>query len=212
MSAHRVLTISVLLAALTVIGMVWFHVAGQRDHFPSAKPPYVLSDYTIQFERTACFGNCPDFHLTIYPDGRTLLRMPASYPYQPGRTFSGIQDIELSSRIHRPMQEQLIHTLERGQYWKLQSNYSRKVTDNPGTRVEVATPQRSWAVHVYAVPCRSDQWDPIGDESFERVPDVFCDLAKQLDTVACETFGQGIRSSPDPSLVPIWPPHCEPTL
>lgn len=197
------------MTACVVIGMAWFYLAGQRDHFPSAKPPYVLSDYTIQLERTACFGMCPAFDLTVNPDGRTLLTMPASYPIESGREFSELHDLKFSWRIERHLQERLIDTLEKGKYWKLKPDYSRMVTDNPSTRIEVSTPQRSWPVHVYAVPCRSDRWDPSGDESIGRVPDVFCDLAAQLDAVACETYERGAESSADPNLVPIWPPHCE---
>ena len=209
-SFRRILLYVALLAGCAVTCLLLIHVRGHRDFFPSSKPPYVISHYAMRLERTACFGTCPTFDLSIDTDGKTLLTMPASFPIASGRA-SEMHEIEFRGEVGHEQRRRLIATLEKGRFWALKSNYSRMVTDNPSTRIEVRTPERRWSVNVYAVPCQSDRWDPIGDKSVERVPDVFCGLAEQLDAVACETYGQGVKSSLDNQLVPIWPPHCEST-
>ena len=207
-SARRIFMYTALIATCVIACLLWVDIEGNRDFFPSAKPPYVLSNYTIHLERTACFGDCPTFDLTINSDGKTVLTMPASYPIASVRA-SEMHELKFLGEVGRRRREKLIDTLERGRFWRLKSDYSRMVTDNPSTRIEIRTPERNWSVHVYAVPCQSAHWDPIGSESIERVPDVFCQLAEQLDAVACETYGRGMKSSLDPNPVPIWPPHCE---
>lgn len=209
-SSRRILLYAALLAGCAVTCLVLIYVRGQRDLFLSAKPPYVLSHYTMRLGRTACFGSCPTFDLSIDTDGKTLLTMPASYPIASGRA-SEMHKMEFRGEVGHEQRRRLIATLEQGRFWALKSDYSRMVTDNPSTRIEIRTPERRWSVRVYAVPCQSDRWGPIGDTSVEPVPDVFCDLAEQLDAVACETYGQGLKSSLDSELVPIWPPYCEST-
>ena len=209
---HRIALHAVALAVVSAGLILGYHIAVGRDpgFFPVAKPPYRLADYAFRLERTGCFGNCPDFILTVEADGTTIVDTAGDFPFDGREREIRLQNIRYSWKIGPARHERLVALLEEGRFWELRSDYSRQVTDSASTRIGVDTPNRDWSVDVYAVPCQSDGWRPPPDESpLELVPDVFCELAEQLDSVACDTYTQGKKSSPDDALVPFRPPHCE---
>lgn len=209
----RILWIGVMLVAVLAIVAWWllrFH-----GHYPPAPadvfPPATASDYVFGFERTACFGQCPTFDLRILASGDTVLRLPATRATPQGPTEFG--HLRYVGKVDASTRQRLATLVAKGGFWSLRSAYRYPVTDNPGTTIQVDTPTRSWSVHVYAVPCRSSATRHRGRdrETGEAVPDVFCDLAEQLDDVACSTYVQGRKTSTTDALVPLWPPDCTTT-
>ena len=79
----------------------------------------------ITLERTACFGNCPIYKLTIFDDGKVLFD-GKDYVKRPGMNTSQITKSEL---------EALIKEFEKIDYLNLDENY----TDDPKNCPESAT-------------------------------------------------------------------------
>lgn len=172
----------------------------------SAKPPFRAERYTITFERTGCLGYCPVFVLQVQPDLGTDLQLNQAAHFR-GEELRW-SELHFRSRVEREQMLQLISTIEHGQFWRLQSDYSIKATDLSSTSIEVATPERRWTVRVSGVRCMSQRAYAWSEASVEPVPDVFCALASKLDAIACQTYTQGhARKLADNEEI-YFPPNC----
>ncbi len=211
-SSAPLLLIVVLLATIGVAGY-----GVQRPHENERAPdhPIALTEgYRISFERTACFGTCPDFALLIDSDGNTKLRMRALHESFPevDEPKTLLYVLKLSSNDHA----ELIRQIESGGFRRLKPDYSILVTDSPSTTITVDTPRGHWSAHVYAVPCKTagagmSESDRRDWGITEFVPDIFCELSERLDAIACDTFLHGTRLDPHHSRKPFRPPHCRNT-
>lgn len=217
-SATRIVIIVFALAGLIVLPLLWI-TFGPRDDSGSSferifDGPYNPNEYFLEFERTPCFGECPVFVLRIGKNGIASLDVPGDRPFSEESKTPNIKHIRYSKAVSASSRLELVQTLEKGGFWKLDSDYSFMVTDNPGKQISVQSKDRSWSVHVYAVPCvtqaKSFSSTYLENRKYEKlVPDVFCDLETKLDAIACDIYKNG-HTSPDDNTKAIWPPSCAP--
>src|SRR5262245_11449445 len=92
-------------------------------------PQNIPKDLMITLERTACFGSCPDYKLTITADGAVVFQ---------GRQFVKQEGVTIKSAISQERLKQLIAEFDRVRFFSMEDNYSdnRRVcdelwTDNP---------------------------------------------------------------------------------
>lgn len=176
--------VAILAISFLAIGAVALHVLGQSSH-PSPiplrlEPPYQPGLYSFSLERTACFGPCPVFALTIKGDGSAALRVGDNPTAMPGQV-----DADAVLR--------LVETAEQGDFRRLKRDYSIQATDLPSTIISIESPLGIHQVSVYGVVCISHakQDRVLGryrDSTGSYVPDVFCSLEEQLDRTACTIY------------------------
>lgn len=216
-SIKRIAVTTFAIAAVIALSLAWWMFGQAKDSETSFgrifNGPYRMADYELEFERTPCFGECPVFKLRIGKNGTASLDVPGDQPFDGTVKVPRIKDIRYSKTLTDEVRMDLIRSLEKGGFWKMDSNYFYGVTDNPGQRISVQSSDRSWGVDVYAVPCvteyRSLKGSYMKDRKFEKlVPDVFCEMEKKLDAVACDVYQKGSRSGDDGTLA-IWPPQCD---
>jgi hypothetical protein len=125
-----------------------------------------LKDLQITLDRTMCFGRCPDYRLTIEPDGKVTFE-GRHYTKRKG-TVTGMIDSALLT--------ELAAAVKKADFFSLDSSYSEDVTDNPTYTLTVRMGGRGKQVESYATRPRrlgllmnridqivdSAQW--IGDE------------------------------------------------
>ena len=218
-SIKRITILAFAITGLVVLPLAWsWWTSDQTENSKTSfgrafNGPYQVADYELEFERTPCFGECPVFKLRIRKDGFASLYVPSDRPFDGTVRTPHIEDVRYSKKLTHEVRLDLASSAERGGFWKMHSEYSYPVTDMPGQRISVSSRDRSWDVHVYAVPCvtqhRNLKAGYMKEWKFERlVPDVFCDLEKKLDAVACDVYLNGKRSG-DSGTVAIWPPRCD---
>lgn len=202
-SIARIITAAAIFLGLAVI-LAW--QMAKRDGpdrivFPRAQEPYELSRYSISMERTACFGPCPVFTLSIDGNGLAKLKI--------------VDDKrEMSVDIGKARLSEMVKTLENGDFRSLDPDYSAQITDLPSTIISINSPLGAHKVSVYGVPCVSSV-KKIPREQLDRgvekyVPDVFCALESQLDEITCLVYGNYGDLS-DKNEQTMWhpAPYCE---
>lgn len=183
--------------------------AGDREQTATPRPP----SYDITFARTACYGACPDYVLTIDRAGNIKLHVPASDDASSPEPHPGtlIHGSPLAPARHAA----LIDLIEKRGFRELKRNYSIDVTDGSTTTITIDSPRGHWSTEVYMVPCfkqvgpgDAEPLRQMGITPFQYVPDVFCDLAVELDGIACEAYlgQQGLNPTDD--MNPFKPSHC----
>jgi hypothetical protein len=129
-----------------------------RKRDPDA--PFPLIDYSnlrIGLTRSACFGSCPDYSVTIDGSGGVFFttRAPAlkgggdaHRQFGPGRGV--LLPGEHRARIDRITLDALIERFRAAHFFGLGPEYSAPVTDLPTYVLEFETGGRSWTVTDYA--------------------------------------------------------------
>jgi hypothetical protein len=102
------------------------------------------SGVLLSFERTACYGTCPDYTVTVFQDGRLEYR---------GREFVKIGG-RVRGRISRWDREALDAAFTKAAFCDLVGEYPSGPTDLPSVRID-------WS----ACPGRSSVDHYLGDES-----------------------------------------------
>jgi Domain of unknown function (DUF6438) len=119
-------------------------------------------DAVITMERTACFGYCPAYRLTIHGNGQVTYEGIAFVATQ------GTQTIQLS-----PEQVQsLIREIEQANFFQLKDAYAVEMTDLPGTRTSVTLNGRSKEVWHYG---------SVGDPNLDNAPAALSNLERVID-------------------------------
>lgn len=93
----------------------------------------------ITLERTACFGFCPMYKVTIYGDGRVVYE---------GNQFVKVKGIQ-TTRISPFKARQLMMEFQRAQYFNLQDRYEGGPTDAPSAITSFQLGQRAKTVYHY---------------------------------------------------------------
>ncbi len=87
-------------------------------------PQYDLSDVVVTMRRTACFGHCPVYTVTIYGSGRVEFR---------GENYVARKGVFLDS-IPQEDVNRLVHALHSKGFFSMQDRYdNRHITDLPAT-------------------------------------------------------------------------------
>ncbi|UBF30730.1 DUF6438 domain-containing protein (plasmid) [Kovacikia minuta CCNUW1] len=93
----------------------------------------------LTLERTACFGFCPIYKLTVYGNGKVV--------YQ-GRRFVKVTGTRTTTISHATVNK-LISEFQRIQYFKLQNNYVGGHTDAPSAITSLAMGKQKKTVYHY---------------------------------------------------------------
>lgn len=138
---------------------------------PTATPDY--ADLVITLERTACFGTCPIYSLTVYGDGRV--------EYD-GEMFVAVEGRQ-SATISPEQVQALVTTLEEADYFNLSDDYSAPATDLPSTITSVTLGGKTKTINHYGY-CEAD---------FDIAPKVLCDFEQKIDEVTNSAQWVGTR-------------------
>ena len=105
----------------------------------TAGVPQAATPVKITLERTACYGRCPVYEVTVDDTGRV--------------TYNGHQYVRVSGRrtamIDRAAVAKLVADIERAGFFELKNSYEAMVTDNPTVFVTVEIGDRKKRVRDY---------------------------------------------------------------
>jgi len=131
---------------------------------PQPTQPEINPSTVITLERTACFGFCPIYTLTIYADGRV--------------EFDGTDFVEMTGKqtgsITTEQVQELVNAFRNADYLNLEDKYEAPVTDIPTTITSFTEDGQTKTVVNYG-GCM--------EESPVRAPQALCDLEIQIDEV-----------------------------
>lgn len=103
-------------------------------------PQYDLSDVTITMRRTACFGMCPVYTVTIYGSGKIEFR---------GDNFVAKEGLHTDS-IPPAEVNRLVHAFHEKKFFSMNDRYeNRHVTDLPSTTTAFESGKDSKSVYNY---------------------------------------------------------------
>ena len=202
-----------LLAVVGLAGYRYRHAIGWGDdaHADIDRPPA----YDITFERWPCLGECPDFVLKIDRTGKVELRIPPSDEIPLAiRSTTGIT---VSGAPLSPARyAALARKFDTGGFRKLKRLYSTDGSDGPTTKITMESSDEMWSSQVYMVPC-VNLAGPVNAKTLQQwgvtefVPNVFCDLARELDQIACDAYLSQKGLNPSDTMNPFRPSHCKRT-
>jgi hypothetical protein len=201
-----------LIASAALLAMITACAQASKPAPTSTAPTDAATQVTLA--RTACFGACPTFTLTVDSDGQATLSlpsMPAASAKQADDANGPLPAIVLQGTIAAAKVQSLLRTLREGQFTQLDADYSASITDMPSTVITVRQATGTHATRVYAVPCASqaakDGSDPAMGPA-KPVPDVFCQAQTQLDAMACTVYAGALHTLPR-DRQPRVPPRCQ---
>ena len=117
-------------------------------HFLSAPFPDVNRDkLVISLQRTACFGSCPDYKVTITGSGRVVFETAphlalddVANVHRANSTESGVRVPGTHETTVEPQViDQLLAQFEEARFFSLRDEYRAEVTDNPTYVVTIDT-------------------------------------------------------------------------
>lgn len=137
---------------------------GAADAGAAVDAGFALSpDATLTLERTACYGTCPVYQVTLYGDGRVAYR---------GTGFVRVHG-PASGRADPARVRALFEGLERDGFFGYRARYATPVTDNPTHVVTAKLDGRTKRVEEYA-SC----------DFAKHAPAALCRLEEAIDDVA----------------------------
>jgi hypothetical protein len=120
----------------------------------------VPDDAELRLERTACFGECPVYVVTLRPDGRVTYR---------GDAFVRVLG-SATRTVDAKKARALFERLERIGVWTWKNSYRSPVTDHPTHRITFMWGGKKKTIEEYA-SCPG------------RAPAALCALEKDIDAV-----------------------------
>lgn len=117
--------------------------------------PAEFSDVVITLERTACFGTCPVYKLTIYGDGRVVYE---------GERFVNVTGTQ-NSQISQEKIKELVDEFYAINYFALKDKYDAPITDMPTTITSITIGGKTKkVVNYYGAPKKLDELENKIDE------------------------------------------------
>ncbi|WP_223072863.1 DUF6438 domain-containing protein [Erythrobacter sp. SCSIO 43205] len=110
-------------------------------------PPVDKDKLVISLQRTACFGSCPDYKVTIYGSGRVLFQstphlepddvanVHRAFSTQSGVRVPGTHETTIEPQVI----DQLVAQFEATRFFSLRDEYRAEITDNPTYVVTIDT-------------------------------------------------------------------------
>ena len=141
----------------------------------SFDPRAVPAQTMITLERTACFGACPVYSLTIHGDGTV------EYDGRQHVKVTGTQTAQLTTG----QVKELVDAFTNADYFDLQDEYTAPISDIPSVITSFAQDGKSKTIKNYG-GCMSDS--PV------KAPQVLCELEIKIDEVT--NSAQWVGSSP----------------
>jgi len=109
----------------------------------------------ITLERTACYGTCPDYRLTIYGDGRIVYE---------GKKFVEVTGLQ-TAQLSQDKIKQLINEFSRIDYFSLKDEYTESVPDLPTTITSITINGKAKkVVNYHGAPKKLDELENKIDE------------------------------------------------
>jgi hypothetical protein len=105
-------------------------------NFYDPTPP---QDVIITVERTACFGFCPDYRLSIYGNGKVVYE---------GRYYVQVEGRRITYIPKRKVRE-LVAEFERIGFYNFDDRYIMSATDLPSTLISIDLEGRSKTIDMY---------------------------------------------------------------
>jgi hypothetical protein len=166
---HTLTFILILVLGLLISG------CAPRVGTPATSPTEnVFSDLVITLERTACFGTCPIYKLTISGDGTV------SYE---GQDFVQVKGEQTASLSAAQIQD-LVSAFEQAQFFTLTDYTHEDTTDSPSVITSMTLNGKTKTVNHY-----------YGDDS---APQALFDLESKIDEITNSKQWTGsVTSSPD---------------
>jgi hypothetical protein len=138
-------------AGLTIatLGFAW---AAQTSAIPAPAllmaqaPQNTQTDVLITMQRTACFGTCPVYQLTIYGDGRVVYA---------GTAYVAVQDSR-TAQLTPAQVQQLLAAFEKANFFELKNEYTVNATDLPGVLTSITWNGRNKKVWHYGAIDQSE--------------------------------------------------------
>ena len=124
-----------LLASATVVALL----AAVFPRMSAAQPEPIPADLVIKLERTACFGNCPVYSVTIDAQGNVTYK---------GTRFVRVEG-EQTDRIPTSAVATLLATAQRVAFFDLLDSYRAPISDLPTTYVTITANGRTKRVEDY---------------------------------------------------------------
>ena len=109
------------------ICMLVFVACKSNEKTPDA---FTEKDVVFTFERTACFGTCPEYKLTVYHTGEALFE---------GRKNTQWIGTYTCEDCERQMIAKILQTATDIKFWDMQDKYDPGVTDLPSTITMINT-------------------------------------------------------------------------
>lgn len=153
-----------ILIILTVVVVAAFALVGQQTAPLSNLADGEFKDLVISLERTACYGNCPAYKLTIYGDGRV--------------EYDGAQNVKLKNKKEGHLQpgdlKKILAAFDKANYLSIKS-YTEDActctlcTDMPTAITEIRAQGVSHRVeHYYGCRCAPKElWEL--EETIDRI-------------------------------------------
>ena len=141
-----------------IIGIVVLLVASYFYLYPKLiqpPKPTEFKDVIITLERTACYGFCPAYKLTIYGDGKIVYD---------GKYFVKTKGVQ-NSQIPTDKVKGLVDEFYKIDYFSLQDKYYAPVTDLPTTTTAITIDGKTKkVVNYYGAPEKLSELENIIDE------------------------------------------------
>jgi hypothetical protein len=112
---------------------------------------YEQRDFVIRLERTACFGPCPVYTITVLGD-----RSATFVATTMKSSSSSCCDLVKKKTLSTSDYDNLVKQIEAMDFFKLKERYSGEITDQPGVKISVIAPYGTHSVWRYAVPCATE--------------------------------------------------------
>jgi hypothetical protein len=125
-----VLTLAIIVGA----GALWY-----ANRLETSYQPPERKNVVITLERTACYGICPDYKITIYGDGKVEYK---------GNMFVKVKG-QQTSKISLDKVKELIDEFYKINYFSLKDRYYDPVTDLPTTITSISINGKSKRVEDY---------------------------------------------------------------
>ncbi|HEY9627533.1 MAG TPA: DUF6438 domain-containing protein [Coleofasciculaceae cyanobacterium] len=128
------------------------------------EPAAAANETVITLERTACYGPCPVYELTVYGDGKVVYE---------GRAFVAAQG-RRTAQISPEQVQQLVTAFETANFFALKDQYAVEVTDLPGAWTSIRLNGQSKRVWRYG---------SIDNPELNNAPRSLSDLESQIDQI-----------------------------
>lgn len=126
-----------LLLAIALLSLVSVSIAGCTSTQPNTQEN---KDVVITLERTACFGTCPVYSLTIQGDGTVVYE---------GKDFVEVKGTA-EKTISQDQIDKLVTEFEKADYFSLKDSYTeRTITDAPTVTTSISISGKTKTIEHY---------------------------------------------------------------
>ena len=158
---------------ILVVGLLISTCAPRVETSTTSPTENVFSDLVVTLERTACFGTCPIYKLTISGDGTVIYE---------GKDFVQVKG-EQTASLSPAQIEDLVSAFEQAQFFTLTDYIDKDRTDSPSVITSMTLNGKTKTVNHY-----------YGDNS---APQALFDLESKIDEITNSKQWTGsVTSSP----------------